>query len=169
MTPSCSSASPLLSHRTETFGKEIFKVLKDIRDKDTAARRQGQSYKIDERRLKTLRQNVAQAYGIADWHSFCHEYVGELLENEWAVLEDELRLNFVEILEDGESDLFHSPLRWKDMVALMGAQGLRGPDAMIVNLFAKSKFSVLITIDSDFESCVPASLAAGEQAVFLLT
>lgn len=86
------------------------------------------------------------------------------------MLEEELALNFVEVMEGAESELFHSPLRWADMVALMGAHGLRGPDAMIANLFRKSKFSVLITTDGDFESFLPSLPAsAGNQAIFLLS
>lgn len=33
----------------------------------------------------------------------------------------------------------------------MATHGQRGPDAMIVNLFDKSKFPLLITSDSDLE------------------
>jgi predicted nucleic acid-binding protein len=56
-------------------------------------------------------------------------------------------------MEGQVSDLFNDHLRWSDMVEIMGKKGLRGPDAMIVNLFDKSKFELLITSDSDFENC----------------
>lgn len=152
----------------ESYGEPIYALLKDIRDKDTAARRQNQSYKIDERRLKKLRQNVEHAYGIEDWKDFCKKYVGSMLVNEWALLEEDFGLNFIEVMENAASDLFDSPLRWTDMVRLMGEQGLRGPDAMIANLFAKSKFPILITTDSDFEACLSAPLTESNKAIFLL-
>ncbi|MGE4131963.1 MAG: hypothetical protein AB7F86_10015 [Bdellovibrionales bacterium] len=139
--------------RTDLVARPIFNTLKDIRDKDTAARRQNQSYKIDERRLKGLRQNISQAFGIDDWKAFCKTYVGSMLVSEWALLEEDLDLRFVEVLEGEKSDLMTAPLVWKDMVEVMGTNGMRGPDAMIVNLFSKSKFPILITSDSDFETC----------------
>lgn len=156
--------------KREPQNEPIFNLLKDIRDQDTAARRQNQSYKIDERRLKKLRQNVGQAYGVGDWKEFCKKFVGSMLVNEWTMIEEDLGLNFIEILEGNLSDLFDLPLRWTDMVQLMGDRGLRGPDAMIENLFSKSKLPVLITTDSDFESCLSVPLLPGspDKAIFLL-
>lgn len=156
--------------KRESQGEPIFNLLKDLRDQDTAARRQRQSYKIDERRLKKLRQNVDQAYGIDDWKDFCKKFVGSMLVNEWTMIEEDLGLNFVEIMEGNVSELFESPLHWADMVQLMGGHGLRGPDAMIVNLFSKSKLPVLITTDGDFESCFsdPVVSEPSNKVIFLL-
>jgi predicted nucleic acid-binding protein len=136
-----------------SYHKPIYNILKDIRDKDTAAKRNGESFKVDEGRLKKIRKNLVKEYGITDWADFCAKYTDAKLINEWMSIEQDLGLNFVEILEGQTSDLFNDPLRWSDMVEVMGKKGLRGPDAMIVNLFDKSKFEVLITSDSDFEKC----------------
>ena len=133
-------------------GTEIFKVLKQIRDADTAARNNGESYKVNERQLKRVRENIDANYGVNDWKGFCQKYVGTLL-NDWSLFEQEMGLNFVEIMEGQNSPLFDSPLYWKDMVQVMADHGQRGPDAMIINLFAKSKFPLLITGDSDLEGC----------------
>ncbi len=155
--------------KREIHAQPIYNLLKDIRDKDTAARRQSQSYKIDERRLKKLRETVEQAYGIIDWKDFCKKYVGSMLVEEWTLLENEFGLNFVEVLEDAKSDLMNEPLTWKDMVQVMGEHGLRGPDAMIVNLFSKSKFPLLITSDGDFETCFTDPLQTqSEKTIFIL-
>jgi predicted nucleic acid-binding protein len=139
--------------KAPSHSKPIFKLLKDIRDKDTAAQNKKESYKIDEYRLKKLRKHVDVEYGIKDWDEFCAKYVGTMLTNEWQMLEQDFGLNFVEVMEGQTSPLFRSPLYWKDMVAVMGQHGQRGPDAMIVNLFAKSHFPLLITADSDIEYC----------------
>lgn len=156
--------------KKESHRQPIFNLLKDIRDQDTAARRQRQSHKIDERRLKRLRQNLDQAYDIEDWKGFCKKFVGSMLVNEWTMIEEDLGLNFIEIMEGNVSELFESPLRWVNMVQLMGNHGLRGPDAMIVNLFSRSKLPVLITTDGDFESCAPDPLVSEEleKVMFLL-
>lgn len=94
-----------------------------------------------------------------------------MLLNEWILIEQEMGLNFIEVMEGRTSEEITSPLRWKDMVELMGDYGLRGPDAMILNLFAKSKFQVLITADSDFASCLsdPALSLGVNKAIFYLT
>lgn len=133
-----------------TKNKILLNLLKNIRDQDTANRRQHQSFKVDEKRLKALRKEIKNVVGSNGWKQFCNDYVGEMLFNEWSMLEDDLDLRFVEILEGQISELFNEPLLWSDMVRIMGTQGIRSPDAMILNLFEKSKFPLLITSDSDF-------------------
>ncbi|MCB0411887.1 MAG: hypothetical protein KDD22_05135 [Bdellovibrionales bacterium] len=148
---------------------KIFRILKNIRDKNTSAQRTHESYKIDEGRLKKVRKNIENQYGIRDWLDFCDKYVGSMLSNEWQSLEKDLGLNFVEIMEGQSSELFNSPLFWMDMVQVMGQKGLRGPDAMVVNLFDKSKFEFLITSDSDFEQCFTDPLQeTSRKAIFQL-
>ncbi|MBY0384553.1 hypothetical protein K2X05_05290 [bacterium] len=155
--------------KQSTPNESLFKLLKDIRDKDTAARRQHQSYKIDERRIKKLRETIGK-YGADEWQSFCTKFIGSMLVSEWAMIEKDLGLNFIEIMEGDISEYFNSPLRWIDMVELMGKHGLRGPDAMILNLFAKSKFQVLVTADSDFQTCFTDSFTfpRADKAIYCL-
>jgi predicted nucleic acid-binding protein len=147
---------------------KIFKLLKKIRDDQTAAVREDKSFKVGERQLKDLRSYISETDSIKDWKSFCERFVGQLLSSEWALLENDFGLNFVEVMEGKPSGLFNSDLKWSDMVALMGINGMRGPDAMILNLFAKSKFPLLITADSDFEDCLPDELKQTEKAIYLL-
>lgn len=134
--------------------KNLINLLKDIRDKDSAARKRGLSYKVDERRMKRLREFVDQLAFGSGWQDFCSNYIGDLLVNEWVMLEEDLGLNFVEIMEGDVSGQISESITWSDMVSLMGERGLRGPDAMIINLFSKSKFSLLISGDKDFENCL---------------
>lgn len=150
-------------------GTEIFKVLKQIRDADTAAKNSGESFKVTERQLKRVRENINIDYGVNDWKGFCQKYVGTLL-NDWMLFEKEMGLNFVEIMEGQISSLFNSPLYWTDMVQVMADHGQRGPDAMIINLFARSKFPLLITGDSDIESCFSSSYSHLQQkAIYVLS
>jgi len=136
---------------SSTENRPLFNILKNIRDQNTAAKNKGRSYKVGEPRLKRLRHELEAASDASSWREFCHNYVGELLVNEWGMLEDDLGLDFIEVLENETSEFFEQPLLWSDMVRLMGSQGLRGRDAMILNLFSKSNLSLLITGDSDFE------------------
>lgn len=147
---------------------KIFKLLKSIRDSNTAGIREQKSYKIGERQLKDLRNYISETGSIKDWKSFCERFVGQLLSNEWELLEDDFGLNFVEVLEGQQSELFNSALRWNDMVELMAIHGMRGPDAMILNLFSKSKFPFLITSDNDFSNCLTEELQNSDKAIYLL-
>lgn len=105
---------------------------------------------------------------VRSWEEFCAQYIGSLLVNEWMMLEDDYGLNFVEVMEGGRSELFHSDLRWTDMVYLVGEQGIRAPDAMILNMFIKSKFPLLITTDGDFDSALLLTAEAVGKAIFIL-
>lgn len=135
------------------FHKPIYNTLKEIRDKNTAYIKRRESFKVDEGRLKKLRRYLVDVYGVSNWSNFCNLYTEDKLFNEWVSIEEDLGFNFVEIMEGQKSDLFNDELKWSDMVKLMGKMGLRAPDAMIANLFDKSKFELLITSDSDFENC----------------
>lgn len=149
--------------------KTMFNLLKDIRDKNTASQRENKSYKIDEGRLKRLRKELSQSLEGMSWNNFCKTYAGKMLVNEWTIMEEEIGLNFVEVMEGGISDEITSPLHWSDMVNMMGEHGLRGQDAMILNLFKNSKFQLLITADSDFESCLDDPFfSASEKTIFFL-
>ncbi len=149
--------------------QELFNLLKNIRDRNTEAQRNKESYKINESQLKKLRGLIADAYVGTGWKSFCDTYLGALLVSEWQTVEEELGLNFIEILEGDTSEFFEESLHWSDMVRIMGKNGMRGPDAMIMNLFLKSKFPLLITSDSDFETCLKGSgESTTDKAIFIL-
>lgn len=157
------------SYHTTKLHSEIYKLLKDIRDKDSAALRKNESYKIDERRLKQIRKSINQEYGFHDWKDFCQKYLASTFMNEWTTIEEEFGLNFIESMEGETSPLLNSPLLWKDMVNIMATEGQRGPDAMIINLFKKSKFPLLITSDSDLENSFgEKSYPLQDKAIFIL-
>jgi len=158
----------LLSQIDRNFeNSELYKLLKLIRDKNTEAKRENESYKVNEGQIKRLRKLIVDSTTKTDWRKFCANYTGALLVSEWQLLEDELGLNFIEILEGDTSKFFKEPLRWNDMVQTMGRHGMRGPDAMIANLFARSNFPLLITGDSDFEGCFE-DWATPDKAIFIL-
>lgn len=147
--------------------RDVFNLLKNIRDRDTAHRKAMVSFKVGERQLKDLREKLADSGQAINWKSFCDTYAGAKLFNEWQMMEQELGLNFVELMEGEISPLFAKPLYWGDMVQVMADHGIRGPDAMIVNLFTKSRFPVLITGDADLESCFADNLELGQDRAVL--
>lgn len=128
--------------------KSMFNFLKSIRDENTAHLRAGQSYKIAEGKLKKLR-SAFEELDAAAWRIFCEQYAGEKLSNEWRILEEEFGMEFIEVMEGQTSEVIARPLYWRDMIQVMGREGLRGPDAMIANLYLKSSLSLLFTTDGD--------------------
>lgn len=142
------------------------RLLRNIRDQDSALTKQRKSFKIDERHLKELKIALNAYGGETDWPNFCSAYVGALLKNEWKILEEDFDLRFLELLEGQVTELFNQPVAWSEMVNVMATKGLRGPDAMIVNIFSCSKLPVLITTDSDIQSAF--EFASADQAVFML-
>jgi hypothetical protein len=49
----------------------LFNLLKNIRDQDVAHKRKNQSYKISDRRLKDLKDELETAAGSEAWTKFC--------------------------------------------------------------------------------------------------
>jgi hypothetical protein len=135
---------------SRTEHRSLFNFIKSIRDREVRDKRNRKSYKIGERELKDLRKELVSVSGIAGWKSFCATYAGEMLTNEWTYLEDDYGLFFIELMEGQTSRLVPQPLLWRDMVGTMGKFGMRGPDAMILNLFKVCSLNLLITGDQDF-------------------
>lgn len=138
------SMSPQIEH------KSLYDFLKKIRDDETAAKRNKQSHKVGENQLKKLRSKIEESAGSSGWKSFCSKYAGQMLLNEWQILEQDLGLNFIEALEGQTTNLIPRPIQWSDMIQTMGELGIRGPDAMIINFFKSSALPLLITTDKDF-------------------
>ena len=159
----------------ETYGnmsgnenRSLFNFLKSIRDESTSHLRAGQSHKIAEGKLKKLR-GLLEEVDEAAWRMFCQQYAGEKLSNEWKILEEEFGLEFIEVLEGQTSDIIERPLHWEDMIQVMGREGLRGPDAMIVNMFIKSRLPLLITTDGDIvKSFVDSDQEHSNKSIFHL-
>ncbi len=131
--------------------KHFYNFVKSIRDQESRGRKINNSFKVGEYHIKKLREEILQYYGDKSWQDFCRQFVGNMLVNEWLILEKEFGLNYMEALEGSNHEQLNLPLYWLDVVQLMGEQGFRAPDAMIVNFFSKSKFDLLITSDQDFK------------------
>jgi predicted nucleic acid-binding protein len=149
--------------------KILWNLLKNIRDQITGHQKDGLSYKVDEARIKKFRAALAESSDLLKWEDFCSQFIDDKLLNEWKFVEQDLGLNFIEIMDGQTSEYFETPLSWSEMVSLMGKHGLRGPDAMIANLFMKSTFQLLVTNDSDFQRCLEnQTIPLENKVIFLL-
>ncbi|PWU13648.1 MAG: hypothetical protein C5B49_14290 [Bdellovibrio sp.] len=151
-----------------TQNRTLFNLAKNIRDQEVSARRNRRSYKIGEGKLKEIRRELVAVSGEAGWKAFCTTYVGDILGNEWRILEEDFGLFFIEMIEGQTSDLVPRPLLWNEMVGTMGRFGIRGPDAMILNLFMSSSLSLLITSDNDFNFSEIEDSSLEDKAVLIL-
>lgn len=130
--------------------RSLFNRIKRIRDTEVSEKRKRKSYKLGEPGIKDLRAEIVSISGTAGWKSFCARYAGDLLTTEWKYLEEDYGLCFIEVMEGQTSEIVTNPLMWSDMVHTMGTYGVRGPDAMILNLFKSCSLNLLVTGDNDF-------------------
>jgi len=148
--------------------KNLNNMLKSIRDQNTSERSLGKSYKLDEAKLKKLKRELMLTAGEKSWPQFCSEFTDQILKNEWQILEEEMGLNFIEIMEGATNAYFKTPISWMDMVEIMGQHGMRATDAMIANLFIGSEIPLLITTDNDFIDCFSQQFENKNKAVYIL-
>jgi predicted nucleic acid-binding protein len=149
--------------------KYFYNFVKNIRDLESRGRKINNSFKVGEYHIKKLREEISQHYGDKSWQDFCRQFVGKMLINEWRLLENEFGLNYMEALEGTCHELLNLPLDWVDVVQLMAEQGFRTPDAMIINMFSKSKFELLITSDQDFKKFFSTSdKELNSKAIYIL-
>ncbi len=152
----------------KTDYKSLFNFVKSIRDQEAGQKRKRLSYKIGERQLKDLRKELVKAVGNIGWQSFCSKYAGQILVNEWTILEEDFGLSFIELMEGETSDLVPRPLLWSEMVATMGKLGVRGPDGMILNLFMACTLKLFVTGDQDFNFSEINEPGLNNKAVLIL-
>jgi predicted nucleic acid-binding protein len=81
------------------------------------------------------------------WQIFCEDYLKGKIEKIWDKAVDELGLNFIAIRDNEAHPLLTEKVSWKGVYEIMGSFGIGSFDAMIVNLFLKSRLPLLITAD----------------------
>ena len=133
------SVGPVQKFLSETLTRR----LKSVKTKNIERERKNQSpFRFGEKDLKEIMLELVK---ISDdgrdlWTVLCVDRVGGKLEAAWTNAEAKFGLNFMD-----------SPRSqaWEDAVHFMEQHGLSSSDAMILNEFLVSKFSLLISNDSD--------------------
>jgi len=83
------------------------------------------------------------------WSELCDDRIGSKISDIWQGTESALGLNFLTLRkEDNDRHLVSNP-EWEGVTDLISKQGLSSSDAMIVNMFLSSKFTVIASSDSD--------------------
>lgn len=137
------------------YGKSLdtilYAKLQSINTSLTIARKTGKPFKFDENQIKSWRQILRsrQLKGKSGWLQFCEDFLQNKIEAVWDKTCDELGINFFSLRNTDHSDWLVSELRWGDMATIVGRFGVGSFDAMIINLFLNSKFSLMLTADRD--------------------
>ncbi len=135
----------------KSLNKLLYSKLQSINTSLTAARNTGKPFKFDEKQIKLWRQTLQtqQLKGKNGWLQFCADFLQNKIEAIWDKTCEELGVNFFSLRNTDQSNWLAGELKWEDMVSIVGRFGVGSFDAMIINLFLNSKFSVMVTADRD--------------------
>lgn len=144
------------------YGKSLdgvlYAKLQSINTSLTTARNTGKPFKFDENQIKSWRHLLQsrQLKGNNGWLQFCADFLQNKIEAIWDKTCDELGVNFFSLRNTDQSDWLAGELRWEDMASIVGRFGVGSFDAMIINLFLNSKFSLMVTADRDLAYVIEA-------------
>lgn len=144
------------------YGKSLdgplYAKLQSINTSLTTARNTGKPFKLDERQIKEWRHvlHSRQLKGKNGWLQFCADFLQNRIEAIWDKTCDELGVNFFSLRNTDQSDWLAGELKWEDMASIVGRFGVGSFDAMIINLFINSKFSMMVTADRDLVYVIEA-------------
>lgn len=143
--------SDLYTAHGKSLDRLLYTKLQSVYTSLTKARNTGKPYKFDENQIKSWRQllNSYQLKGKNGWLQFCADFLQNKIEAIWDATCTELGVNFFSLRNDDSSDWLVGDLKWDDMASIVGRFGIGSFDAMIINLFLNSKFSVMATADRD--------------------
>ena len=150
------------------YGKSLdgplYAKLQSINTSLTTARNTGKPFKFDERQIKEWRHvlHSRQFKGKNGWLQFCADFLQNRIEAIWDKTCDELGVNFFSLRNTDQSDWLTGELKWEDMASIVGRFGVGSFDAMIINLFINSKFSMMVTADRDLVSVIEALKPEGK-------
>lgn len=137
------------------YGKSLdgglYAKLQSINTLLTTARSTGKPLKFDERQIKEWR-HILQSRQLENkngWLQFCADFLQNKIEAIWNNTCNELVIHFFTLRNSDQSDWLNKELKWEDMASIVGRFGVGSFDAMIINLFLNSKFSVMVTADKD--------------------
>lgn len=144
------------------YGKSLdgalYAKLQSVNTSLTTARNTGKPFKFDENQIKSWRRILQsrQLKGKNGWLQFCTDFLQNKIEAIWDKTCDELGVNFFSLRNTDQTDWLVDELKWEDMASIVGRFGVGSFDAMIINLFLNSRFSVMVTADRDLAYVINA-------------
>lgn len=146
---------------------EVYQKLRSLKSNSDRANREGRTFKLGDREIKTYRA-LLEPISIPDfengWQFFCLKYFHPYITNAWDEAVQALGLKFVGTRAIESREYFMGDPNWKDALDIVGRFGIGSADAMIVNLFLKSKFPLLVTADRQMFDAVE-TLSDGKKLI----
>lgn len=115
--------------------------------------KKNRSTQLNEREIKEYRKTLLSLFpkisssGRDLWQILCYDFLEPQLRPVWSDTTKTLGINFAGSRSVESTELFSKTLNWDGATEIMGQSGMGSGDAMIVNFFSCSRFSLLATAD----------------------
>lgn len=131
------------------FAPAVQTQLRSLKTLMRRATEEGRLYKFNDQQVKRYRDLLVEYGEFETWEDFCRDFVHPYIVTAWDDMVSALNLQFVGTRGIESREYFESDPRWKGVADIMGRFGIGSADAMIINFFLCSKFSLIVTGDED--------------------
>ena len=143
------------------FGNDLefafAKKLKSIESSVREAPKEKRVFKLSDQDIKLCKKLMnanAESNGTPNWKNFCINYFSPHIKVVWERTVSELGIQFLGTREIESKEYFDEHPKWEEMLSVLGESGIGTSDAMIVNLFLKSKLPMIASADMDVSDAV---------------
>ncbi len=150
---------------SESLAGKIYDELKYLKRKAKAATDEERAFKLNDSDIKKYMElfgHEPTGDGPSPWTVFCQSYFAPYINGIWEDVVQDLKINFLGTREIESKEFFEKHPSWTDMVAILGESGIGSADAMILNLYKESSFSLLITADKAVKNTMLNSSFSGK-------
>jgi predicted nucleic acid-binding protein len=150
---------------------EVEQKLKSLKTRKETAAKENRTFKLSDFDIKEFRRLLSgytHSTGKNGWELFCEDYFHKYIRTVWEDVVEALKIGFLGTRNIDNKTLFDNHPNWDDMLDIVGKTGMGSTDAMIVNLFLKSKLSMIISTDNDVPGAVEKMLPPGSKRFVLI-
>ncbi|MFP5492193.1 MAG: hypothetical protein ACLGG0_11885 [Bacteriovoracia bacterium] len=150
---------------SESLDGKIYEELKYLKRKAKAASDEERAFKLNDSDIKKFMELFGHGPttdGPSAWTAFCKSYFAPYLARVWENAVKDYKINFLGTREIESKEFFKKHPSWVNMVCLLGESGIGAADAMILNLYKESSFSLLITADKAVKNTMLNSSFSGK-------
>jgi predicted nucleic acid-binding protein len=131
---------------------EVYNKLRSIKTRSSVKEKENKLLRLQDKEIEEIRILFSNFHPSPQkdlWDWFCDDYLVGKISSEWAWVEKDFGINFLSLRGEQSLEHLEEDLHWDDAVAIIEKTGIGSADAMIVNLLLKSKYSFIVTADSD--------------------
>lgn len=131
--------------------------LKSLETRIDDALKEKRVFKLSDQEIKQFKFLInenSKINGTPSWTVFCVKYFEPYITAVWDQTVSALKIQFLGTREIESNQYFDGHPKWEEMLSIVGRYGIGTADAMIINLYLKSKLSVIATADLDVRDTV---------------